>query len=54
MSQIEDKYKDITCFVYCGGKCGGCTLKKTLKQYYTVLGLHNNSDFCEKISILIP
>tara|TARA_R110000868_G_scaffold261405_4_gene519547 strand:- start:1842 stop:2414 length:573 start_codon:yes stop_codon:yes gene_type:complete len=32
-------------FIYCGGKCGGSTLRETLKSIDTVNHLHNKRDY---------
>lgn len=45
MVEIDDKYKNIQVFVYCGGKCGSKTLYKTLSQYFTTGHFHNQQSF---------
>jgi len=45
MNNIDNKYKNIQVFVYCGGKCGSMTLTKTMKQYFSTIHLHNNEYF---------
>ena len=45
MINIDNKFKNIQVFVYCGGKCGSTTLTKTMKQYFSTIHVHNNEDF---------
>ena len=45
MIEIDDQFKNIQVFVYCGGKCGSQTLYKTLSQYFTTGHFHNQENF---------
>ena len=42
---INDNYKNINIFVYCGGKCGSSTLTATLNQYYNAFHCHSKQYF---------
>jgi hypothetical protein len=45
MPNIENKYKNIKIFVYCGGKCGSTTLTTTFEQYYKTMHVHSDEEF---------
>lgn len=42
---VNPKYKNVSVFVYCGGKCGSTTLTETLNKYYKTLHVHNSEYF---------
>ncbi len=42
---IDDKFKGINVFVYCGGKCASKTLIKTLSKNFKTLHNHNKINF---------
>jgi hypothetical protein len=44
-SIIDEKFRNINVFVYCGGKCGSKTLCKTLNQYFKALHNHTAERF---------
>jgi hypothetical protein len=42
---IDEKFKHIQVFVFCGGKCGSTTLEKSLDPHYTTIHIHSNEFF---------
>jgi len=42
---IDEKFKNIQIFIYCGGKCASNTLHITLNKYFNTLHNHNANHF---------
>lgn len=45
MTEIDEQFKNIQVFIYCGGKCGSMTLYRTLSQYFSTGHFHNQETF---------
>jgi hypothetical protein len=45
MTCIDNKYKNIQVFIFCGGKCGSSTLNATFNKYYKTLHVHSKEEF---------